>query len=618
MSIWDDIEDIAEDIVDAASDVGSSLGDVASSLFEGPGQLVGIAAAGTALFVVGPGAVLPVFIAGSTTGNLLIRHRHMTDAERRFAESVFGPTLPANDRIVLTNLAGIEGRKFVCPNASGQVLVNLGNAYDNPMDYRDDKYPTPGKVFIHELTHVWQIHHAAFVPGLVCEGIGNQLSGVSYEPGFGGEPWGGYNLEQQATIVDEWFAPCSRSPERFRRSKRPEHPFYRYVCVDVRGEALPRNNAMVTSGQAVARVFDHLDAFWIGPDGAIGSTWWDAARGMSWEKHAPFPITPPRAAQSPGLAVVSRRPDHLDVFWIGPDGSVGSTWWNMAEGASWENHAPFPIAPPKVAGPGAPVAAVARGPEQLDVFWIGPDGAIGSTFWNAAPGMNWGDHAPFPITPPGAAQSAGLAVVSRRPDHLDVFWVGPDGAIGSTWWDAAPGMSWGDHAPFPITPPGAARPGSPVAAVARGPDHMDVFWIGPDGAIGSTWWDAASGMNWGDHAPFPITPPGAAQSAGLAVVSRRPDHLDVFWVGPDGAIGSTFWDAAPGLGWADHAPFPIAPPKAARPGSPVAAVARGPEQLDVFWIGPDGAIGSTFWNAAPGMNWGDHGPFPITPPGAAM
>lgn len=32
-----------------------------------------------------------------------------------------------------------------------------------------------------------------------------------------------------------------------------------------------------------------------------------------------------------------------------------------------------------------------------------------------------------------------------------------------------------------------ARPRSPVAVVARTPDHLDVFWIRPDAAIGSTW-----------------------------------------------------------------------------------------------------------------------------------
>jgi hypothetical protein len=204
------------------------------------------------------------------------------------------------------------------------------------------------------------------------------------------------------------------------------------------------------------------------------------------------------------------------------------------------------------------------------------------------------------------------------PEHLDVFWVGPDGAIGSTYWDAAPGNGWGDHQPFPITPPAAAQQGAAVAAVARTPEHLDVFWTGPDGAIGSTYWDAAPGNGWGDHHPFPITPPGAAaQGSGVAALARDLDHLDVFWIGPDGAVGSTYWDAAPGNGWGQHSPFPITPPHAARTASPVAAVARTPDHLDVFWIGPDGAIGSTYWDAAPGNGWGQHSPFPITPPGAA-
>jgi hypothetical protein len=29
-----------------------------------------------------------------------------------------------------------------------------------------------------------------------------------------------------------------------------------------------------------------------------------------------------------------------------------------------------------------------------------------------------------------------------------------------------------------------------VTAVARTPDHLDVFWVGLDGSVGSSWWDA--------------------------------------------------------------------------------------------------------------------------------
>ena len=45
--------------------------------------------------------------------------------------------------------------------------------------------------------------------------------------------------------------------------------------------------------------------------------------------------------------------------------------------------------------------------------------------------------------------------------------------------------------PFPITPPNAAVAGSAVTAVARTPDHIDVFWVGTDGAIGSNWGDGS-------------------------------------------------------------------------------------------------------------------------------
>jgi len=230
--------------------------------------------------------------------------------------------------------------------------------------------------------------------------------------------------------------------------------------------------------------------------------------------------------------------------------------------------------------------------------------------------------APSPSSPGtrlGVSSGRAVAAPARMPEHLDVFWVGPDGAVGTTWWHGAAGMSWGDHQPFPISGPNAAQSGSSVAAVTRMPEHLDVFWVGPDGAVGSTWWHGAAGMNWGDHQPFAISGPNAAlPGSGLAAVTRMPEHLDVFWVGPDGAVGTTWWHGAAGMNWGDHQPFAISGPNAARPGSSVAAVARMPEHLDVFWVGPDGAVMSTWWHGAAGMNWGDHQPFAISGPNAAQ
>ncbi|MGI8524141.1 MAG: hypothetical protein ACR2K3_12660 [Nocardioides sp.] len=136
------------------------------------------------------------------------------------------------------------------------------------------------------------------------------------------------------------------------------------------------------------------------------------------------------------------------------------------------------------------------------MFWVGPDHAVGSQWWDDAPKCNWGDHQPFAVTPPGAAAGAGIAAVGRQPGHLDVFWVRPDGGIGSHWWDGAPGCNWGDHQPFEVAAPASARTLSPLGLVSRTPDHLDVFWITPDGAIASNWWDAAPGSSWGDHRQF--------------------------------------------------------------------------------------------------------------------
>jgi hypothetical protein len=61
------------------------------------------------------------------------------------------------------------------------------------------------------------------------------------------------------------------------------------------------------------------------------------------------------------------------------------------------------------------------------------------------------------VAPPGSALPGAIAAVSRERNRLDVFWVAPDGGIGSHWWHGVPGENWGDHQPFAVGPPGSAR-----------------------------------------------------------------------------------------------------------------------------------------------------------------
>jgi hypothetical protein len=237
VSIWDDIAQVPATIVNAAGDVVHGVANAAAGVFEGSRGLVGVVTAGASLFIAGPGALIPAFVAGAAAGQFLVRHRLMTVEEYAFAQEVYVDSLPPGDRIVLTNLFGLGGKKFTCPNAAGQVLLNLGEGYDHPTTHVEPAYPAPGKLFIHELAHAWQIHHSSFVPGLVCEGIYTQLAREVYEPGPAGKPWSQFNLEQQATIVDEWFAPSGRGPDPYRMYSgfRPDHPFYRYIRDNIGG-----------------------------------------------------------------------------------------------------------------------------------------------------------------------------------------------------------------------------------------------------------------------------------------------------------------------------------------------------------------------------------------------
>jgi hypothetical protein len=160
--------------------------------------------------VYGPFVFGPALIAGAATSSLLIKQRHMTQEERWFVESVFGNTLPPNDQIILTNLSGIHGRAFVYVNPTGQIIVNLGDGFDDPSGFTKEGYPIPGQLLIHEMTHVWQAHHATLKLGFVCQGILEQarhsLTDENiYKPGTGERPWDSYTNEQQAALIDRWF-----------------------------------------------------------------------------------------------------------------------------------------------------------------------------------------------------------------------------------------------------------------------------------------------------------------------------------------------------------------------------------------------------------------------------
>jgi len=210
----------------------------------GTAGLAGVLVASGVLVVFGPGAVLAAIVAGAAAGvavELALKHRKLTERQEEveFANKVFGGTLPI-DRIVLTNMLGIGKRPFTMPSVGNTILVNLGAGFEDPTHYTglgDPDNPNKqaaGQLFIHELVHAWQIDVTHFLPGLMCDGLLNQSTTLGgnmgvYAYGAPGRDFRRFNLEQQASIVDDWFAGSGPPTQPRSEALSETSPYFRYI-----------------------------------------------------------------------------------------------------------------------------------------------------------------------------------------------------------------------------------------------------------------------------------------------------------------------------------------------------------------------------------------------------
>ena len=324
----------------------------------------------------------------------------------------------------------------------------------------------------------------------------------------------------------------------------------------------------------------------MGQNGIVQSAWWDQDAGWNNWFSLDFDC---RFADNAPITALARRPDHLDIFLVDQNGAVTSAWFHEPTPEEIQNNVSpwrpwFNIDPNVHFRQDRPVSAIAREPEHIDLFAIGFDGAVYSTFWqlDQQGWRNWfivHGETRFP-------KDAYVTALSRRPDHIDVFAVGPGNNVWSCWWHAD-GQQWRSW--FVLFPQRAFRPDQPIAAVARQPEHIDLFVMGYDGAVWSAWWDAASGW----HEWFQIHPEMRFDAqATVTAVARRPDHLDIYVKQADGSVWATFWHAD-NQGW--RAWYGIHPEVRFDPKRKVTALARRSEQLDLFDIDASGAVVSTFW-----------------------
>ncbi len=327
------------------------------------------------------------------------------------------------------------------------------------------------------------------------------------------------------------------------------------------------------------------------------------------------------------IAVVTQNGNQLDVFNVGRDGAVYVTW--QVSSGDWSdgmNGHPYPARiSPSIAHPGGFVAAANQGPNQVDAFVAGNDGAVYVT-WVVGVG-HWtdgtpGNGAPARITPSSVMPAGGcLATAAQTSNQLDVFYVGNDGAVYVTW--VVGGEHWSDGTPgnpppARITPANFAIPGTCVAAGQQTPVQLDVFVVNKnDGAVYVTW-VIGTGI-WtdgvGNHgSPARITPVEVADPrALLAAAQQTSNQLDVFYPALDGSVYVTWvlgvghWsDGTPG----NPPPARITPANVTSPTGGISAAQQTGNQLDVFYLqrgGPTNGALMVTWVVDVG-HWSDGTP----------
>jgi len=178
------------------------------------------------------------------------KFRHLNGAEWAIVNTVFGPTLPFQFRVFAADGIGLHNVPFTVPTsvissalmAAGianplapgtavrapvALLAGFGASIGNagyvmnvgPKYYPDLTITAWGKdLLVHEMTHVWQGKNSLFALSATLGALAAQCRGMSVSGGFSGRsgayaysissplaPWGSFNPEQQAQIVEDWY-----------------------------------------------------------------------------------------------------------------------------------------------------------------------------------------------------------------------------------------------------------------------------------------------------------------------------------------------------------------------------------------------------------------------------
>jgi hypothetical protein len=170
---------------------------------------------------------LPVHRCSPTGGSSWRRptfYRTLNQREQDLVRRVFGPTLPHWTTIGIGDGLGFGGQPWtdMVPMPYPQIphmnfQINIGDAASSDLTsgtlvncFVNDISGTVAELLVHEMTHVWQYHNGQKLFGRTGVWASSLTSGTPGPSGrqrfTPGNPWNDYDVEQQASIVEEWFS----------------------------------------------------------------------------------------------------------------------------------------------------------------------------------------------------------------------------------------------------------------------------------------------------------------------------------------------------------------------------------------------------------------------------
>ncbi len=261
-------------------------------------------------------------------------------------------------------------------------------------------------------------------------------------------------------------------------------------------------------------------------------------------------------AMSSGPGVSSWGPGRLDVFALGPDGALWHKYYDSAVG--WQGWSTLG-APSSVSLASDP-AAVSWSKGRIDVFLRGSDNALWHKYYDVALGgwSGWYPHAGTTLTSAPSAASWGYG-------RLDIFAKGSANDLQHIFYSSTTGWStWYSHSPAGMLTSG---PG----AVSWGYGRIDVFARGAAGDLEHIYYDVSLNgwSGWFSHG-------GTLQGAPHASSWGR-GRLDIFVRASDSNLQHIFYDSSQ-RGWNPWEPQQAGYPLYADP----TAVSWGIGRIDVF------------------------------------